>query len=87
MGNAADDWDTSQGVQPTTEATSREQWEQLPANPDLCDDLGYELSTLEVYETDDGQVVVLPKDEQMLHEDAFIVIAEEDMQTLGEGDG
>jgi hypothetical protein len=67
----------------STGSMSRGEWERLPANPDLQVDLGYELFDLEAYETDDG-VLVLPQDEDMLHDEAFIVASDADLVTLGE---
>lgn len=64
----------------TNRSMSRQDWEDLPANPDPREDLGYELSDLEAYETD-GDVVILPTDEDMLREDAFVVIDEADVVT------
>lgn len=47
----------------------------IPPNPDLSEDLDYDLIDLDVITTDDPyqQVLVLPKDEDMLHEDMFLV--------------
>lgn len=67
-----------------SDSMSRKDWVRLPANPDVNDDLGYELDDLEAHATDDGNVLIIPKDEDMLRDDAFIVIAEEDVLTLGE---
>jgi hypothetical protein len=63
---------------------SRREWERLAPNPDLAEDLGYELSDLEAYRTDDEDVLVLPQDEDMVCEDAFIIVAEENLVTLSE---
>ena len=41
-------------------ATRRES-ERVPPEPDLHDDLGYELCDLESYETDEGRILVLPE--------------------------
>lgn len=67
-----------------TGTMSRRDWERLPANPDMAEDLGYELFDLEAYETDDGNVLVIPQDKDMLRDDAFLVVAKEDVITLGE---
>lgn len=69
---------------PVSDSMSRQDWVRLPANPDINDDLGYELFDLESHETDDGNVLIIPQDKDMLRDDAFIVIAEEDLITLGE---
>lgn len=68
----------------TSDSMSRQDWVRLPPNPDVNDDLDYELFDLEAYETDDDNVLVIPQDEDMLRNDAFIVIAKEDVVTLGE---
>lgn len=68
----------------TSEPMSRQDWVRLPANPDANEDLGYELFDLEAHETDDDNVLIIPQDEDMLRDDAFIVIAKEDVITLGE---
>lgn len=69
--------DSADGNSPEECPTSRETWEQLPTDPDLHEDLGYEMLELEVYHTGDESVIFLPEDEDMLREAAFIV-AEED---------
>lgn len=50
-------------------------WESVPENPDLAEDLGYLLLELEFISSATGrdQVIVLPKDETLLKEDAFLV--------------
>lgn len=50
-------------------------WESVPEDPDLAEDLGYLLLELEFISsaTGDDQVIVLPKDESLLKEDAFLV--------------
>lgn len=63
---------------------TREDWEELPADPDLNDDLGYEMVDLESYEAEGDRILFLPTDEDMLREDAFIVAGQEDMDTLRE---
>lgn len=54
------------------------EWEQLPPDPDLVDDLGYEMLDLEVLPTEDGstQYMFIPRDEDMIREDAFLVAGE-----------
>lgn len=50
-------------------------WESVAENPDLAEDLGYLLMELEFISSATGrdQVIVLPKDESLLKEDAFLV--------------
>lgn len=50
-------------------------WAQVPEDPDLVDDLGYLLLDLDVISTssEENRVIILPKDESLLREDAFIV--------------
>jgi len=63
---------------------TRQDWERLPVDPDLHDDLGYELRDLESYETDSDGVLFLPKDEDMIRDEAFIIVAEDDLHTIEE---
>lgn len=60
------------------------QWERLPLDPDLQRDLGYELSDWEPITTanDDGQLVYLPSEEDLLRQDAFIVVDRDDQIDL-----
>lgn len=55
-------------------------WERVPLDPDLERDLGYRLTDWEPITTanDDGQLVYLPSEEDLLRQDAFIVVARED---------
>ncbi|GAA0230291.1 hypothetical protein ACFFQF_13855 [Haladaptatus pallidirubidus] len=50
-------------------------WKQLPADPDLEGDLGYKLDEWDVIRAskNDGRLMFLPKDEEMLRDDAFIL--------------
>lgn len=61
-----------------------EAWEEVSDNPDLARDLGYLLLELEVIASNTGQdqVIILPKDESLLKEDAFIVSASDDIVEL-----
>jgi hypothetical protein len=67
-----------------TGPTSRQEWEDLPVDPDLREDFGYEHFDLEAHETDDGHVLLIPPEEDMLLEDAFVVIHREDLRTVPE---
>ncbi|MFC7068824.1 hypothetical protein [Halobaculum lipolyticum] len=52
-------------------------WRELPPNPDPETDLGYDLIELDFIPTSTSggeEVLVLPTDEEMLREDAFIVV-------------
>ena len=64
---------------------SRNQWEKLPANPDIHTDLGYSTTDWEVIETLDNsnQVIFMPEDEELLKDDAFIVANEHITCDLG----
>ena len=53
---------------------SRVEWEQLHGDPDLRADLGYDPLDLEVFEVaGNDQFMILPRDEDMVREDAFII--------------
>lgn len=75
---------SSPGADAMTGTASRQDWESLPPNPDLHDDLGYEVFDLESYETDEEHVLLIPADEDMLRDEAFMVVAAADMVTLEE---
>lgn len=51
------------------------EWERVSADPDLREDLGYELSDLKVIRAQGGtgDVLFLPWEETMIEEEAFIV--------------
>ncbi len=57
--------------------TSRAEWERVPTDPDPVQDLQYEHTELDVLELvdGDGRVIVLPRDEAALKDDAFIIAA------------
>lgn len=63
-------------------------WWDVSQDPDPADDLGYEAINLDVIRTATGgeqQVLVLPSDEDMLREDAFLVAGEDsvcDLETM-----
>lgn len=62
-------------------------WRELPPNPDPEDDLEYELVELDFIPTSTSggkEVLVLPTDEEMLREDAFIVIDRSSVEDLGD---
>ncbi|UIP01517.1 hypothetical protein Hbl1158_15380 (plasmid) [Halobaculum sp. CBA1158] len=62
-----------------------EDWRELPPNPDPIDDLGYRLLDLDFIPTSTSggeEVIVLPTDEDMLREDAFMVVGRDDVVSL-----
>lgn len=56
-------------------SVSRTEWAQVSDDPDLQDDLGYEMIDLEIIQANNKaeQYMFLPQDEEMLTEEAFIV--------------
>lgn len=55
---------------------SRSEWAKKAEDPDLEDDLGYELDDWEMVEARNAegeQLMFLPNDEEMIKEEAFIV--------------
>lgn len=59
-------------------------WTEMPSDPDLESDLGYELDELDVIETNNGsgQVLMLPTDEEDLREECFLVVQESSLVNL-----
>jgi hypothetical protein len=60
-------------------------WHHVPSDPDATVDLGYEFVDLDVIPTvEEGRsrVIVLPTDEDMLREDAFVLVDEDDLCDL-----
>ena len=56
-------------------SVSRTEWAQVSDDPDLEEDLGYEMIDLEIIQANNKaeQYMFLPQDEEMLTEEAFIV--------------
>ncbi len=55
---------------------SRSRWEQVPADPDLEGDLGYEIDEWDVIRArrdGRGRLMFLPQDKELLRDDAFIL--------------
>jgi hypothetical protein len=55
---------------------TRSEWAKKPEDPDLEDDLGYELDDWEMVEAQNAegeQLMYLPNDEEMIKDEAFIV--------------
>lgn len=69
-----------------TRDAARGQWEDVSTDPDLAADFGYALLELEVIRTgdDENQVIVLPKDEDLLRGDAFLVVDEDALYDVAE---
>lgn len=65
---------------------TRREWENLPTDPDLIEDLGYHWSDWEQFETLDGtdQLMFLPTDEEALKDAAFVVAECDTVVDLGE---
>lgn len=62
-------------------------WREAPEDPDLASDLGYEAVELDMIGTTaDGthRVLVLPTDEEMLKDDAFLIVDEGSVLDLSE---
>jgi hypothetical protein len=61
-----------------------ESWEQVANDPDPVADLGYAQLELEIIPTttDRDRSIVLPKDESLLKEDAFLVMDASDIADL-----
>jgi hypothetical protein len=60
-------------------------WWDVDEDPDAHDDLGYELVELDLIYTDASgreQVLVMPNDEDMLRDDAYLVAGEDDLYDL-----
>lgn len=56
------------------EDMTRRDWEQLPGDPNLATDLGYAPLDLEVFEMNvDDRLMILPRDEDMVRDDAFMI--------------
>lgn len=55
-----------------------DEWRSLPADPDPERDLGYRLIDLEVVPAPvNEQTMFLPSDEEMLKEEAFVIVADD----------
>jgi len=60
-----------------------EQWDRAPDDPDPEADLGYECVAVDVVAAEQyGQLLVLPDDDELLREDAFIVAGKNDVVQL-----
>ncbi|WP_435154501.1 hypothetical protein [Haladaptatus sp. DFWS20] len=55
---------------------NKSRWKGVPSDPDLEGDLGYELDEWDVIrakKNGTGRLMFLPKDEELLRDDAFIL--------------
>ena len=62
-------------------------WQDAPRDPDEADDLGYERLSLDILPTlieGQSRMIVLPTDEELLRDDAFLIVEEEFVRDLGE---
>lgn len=63
----------------------RGDWRHAPEDPDPADDLGYEAVELDMIGTNangNNRVLVLPTDEEMLADDAFVIVDEAAVEEL-----
>ncbi|GAB7095369.1 hypothetical protein JCM30237_25220 [Halolamina litorea] len=61
-------------------------WWDVSEDPDPTDDLGYEVVELDVISTNtngENRALVLPTDEDLLAEDAFMIVDEASVRDLG----
>lgn len=67
--------------------TVKEEWRQQPDDPDSAQDLGYQIDDWEriaAHEAESEKFLYLPEDEELLREEAFIVIQPDDLVELEE---
>lgn len=60
-------------------------WREVPDDPDLAMDFGYEAVELDLIPTmaeGTNRVLVLPTDEEMLADDAFMIVDERSVRDL-----
>jgi hypothetical protein len=70
---------------PPVSSTDDSDWWDVGDDPDAHADLDYELVDLDLIYTDASgreQVLVMPNDEDMLRDDAFLVADEDDLYDL-----
>ena len=66
-------------------AALEREWDAVPDDPDPEEHLGYESMEVDTVTAEQyGQLLVLPSDESMLMEDAFIVTGEDEVADLGD---
>lgn len=63
-----------EGAEPSERELER-RWESVDSDPDLGDDLGYELLSLDVLVTSnsDKKLMMLPREEDWIREDAYVI--------------
>jgi hypothetical protein len=60
-----------------------EDWEQLPRDPDLSEDLGYDLLDLDVLQSGGSKkYMILPHEEALVRDEMFIVAEEPAVQEV-----
>lgn len=58
-------------------------WEEVPDHPDPAQDLGYEVQELTVVRSAaDSHLIFLPKDEDQLREEEFIVVSDDSLRDV-----
>lgn len=64
---------------------TREEWEDVPPDPDPTVNLGYSYDDWDQFETSDGsaQIMFLPADEEQIRDDAFVVADKDVVCNLG----
>lgn len=64
--------------------TEHVDWENVPPNPDLAEDLGYEIADMDVIRTNNGsgRLLFLPWDEEQICDESFIVAHEDAVVNL-----
>ena len=73
------------GGGPVTQDAVPEEWRQRPVDPDSSRDLGYHIDDWERVRArgvDGEKFLYLPDDEELLHEEAFVVVRTEDVCNL-----
>lgn len=61
------------------------EWEQASPHPHPKADLDYQCLSISVVKAERyGRLLLLPEDEDMLHDDAFMVVGEDDLVDLDE---
>lgn len=68
-------------------AATRSEWAQQDDDPDLADDLGYRMDDWEVVDARNAKrehLMFLPNDEELIKEEAFIVVEPDGVCDLGE---
>ena len=75
---------TGDGPSDSGQPMTRADWKALATEPDNAADLGYQLSEWEQFEVVDNtdQVIFLPSEESQLEDDAFLVVAADDVVDL-----